>query len=168
MMRLRQRGVSTVGAAATVAAVGLLAFAGYVLVMPAYHDGQVQTQVAEVFVSVDACRADVARVVQTTTAKELSTALFGCDGGASSGAKISKHLKSIAVGPTGAITVMLDFRTLAELTPTTSTLTAIPLSGPNTPLGTADVQKPLAGWRCGSPQDGTTVPAKYLPSGCRG
>ena len=136
--------------------------------LPAYRDYRVRSKVSEVFVSVDACRAFVAQVVQNTTASMLSAALFSCDGGASSGAKISKYLASIAVRGTAAITVTLDYRSLPELTRTSSTLTLVPLAYPNRVLGSTDVRKPIFAWRCGSPQDGTTIPSQYLPSNCRG
>ncbi len=146
----------------------LLSVVAYVYGLPAYQDYQVKAKVAEVFVSADACRADVSNIVQRTAAPVLSTSLFGCDGGASAGVKISRHLKSIAVNSAGAITLTLDYRSLLGLTPFTSTLTLIPLSGTNTVLKTADVNKAIVAWRCGSPQDGTTIPSKYLPSNCRG
>lgn len=147
---------------------GLLVLVAYVYGLPAYQEYQVQREVAEVFPSADACRAEVSQIVQRTSAPKLSTSLFGCDGGASSGVKISRHLKSIAVGPAGAITVTLDYQSLTGLTPYTNTLTLIPLAGPNSVLRTEDVSKTIVAWRCGSPGDGTTIPSKYLPSHCRG
>lgn len=146
----------------------LLGIAAYVFVLPAYHDYQVQSKVSEVFVSADACRAEVSQIVQRTSAPVLSTSLFGCDGGVSLGAKISRHLKSIAVSSVGKITVTLDYRSLSELTPGSNILTLVPLSDATTVLGTGDVHKSIFAWRCGSPKDGTTIPAKYLPTNCRG
>lgn len=150
------------------ASVVLVSAVAYFFVFPAYQDYQVQQKVAEVFVAADVCRAQVSQIVQRTSAPVLSSALFACDGGASAGAKISRHLKSIAVRPAGAITVTLDYRSLMELTPTTSTLTLIPLADANNVLGTGDVRKTIFAWRCGSPKDGTTIPSKYLPADCRG
>ena len=146
----------------------LLSVVAYVYGVPAYQDYQVQSKVAEVFVSADACRAEVSKIVLRTAAPVLSTSLFGCDGGASSGVKISSHLKSIAVNSAGAITFTLDYRSLSGLTPFTNTLTLVPLAGPNLVLRAEDVNKTIAAWRCGSPGDGTTIPSKYLPSHCRG
>jgi type IV pilus assembly protein PilA len=164
----QQKGFSTVQWMTLIAGMAVLAAVTYAVVLPAYEDYKVQSKVSEVFVSVDACRAVVAQVVQSTSAPVLSTELFSCDGGASSGAKISRHLVSIAVRGTGAITVTLDYRSLPELTRTTSTLTLVPLVDANTALGSGDVRRPIFAWRCGSPQDGTTIPGKYLPSSCRG
>ena len=48
-------------------------------------------------------------------------------------------------------------------------VTLAPLSAANTgAVFTTNAGQPLYGWRCGSPADGTTMPAKYLPSSCRG
>jgi len=146
----------------------ILGAVAYSLIRPSYKNYQVRTQLDEVMLSVNACRADVSKIIQNTSANVLSTSLFGCDGGASSGVKISRHLKSIAVGHAGSITVTLDYRSLPELSPTTSTLTLVPMANANTVLGTGDVRKAIFAWRCGSPQDGTTIPSQYLPADCRG
>jgi len=148
--------------------IAVLGVVAYVAFQPTYHNYQVQSKLADIFPSIDACRADVAQIVQKTTAEKLSTSLFGCDGGASSGVKISRHLKSIAVSNAGMITVTLDYRSLPELTPTSSVLTVVPLLDATTELKTTDVRKAIAQWRCGSAQDGTTIPSQYLPSNCRG
>jgi type IV pilus assembly protein PilA len=140
----------------------------YFWLLPVYHDRPVQNKISEVFVSTDVCRAVVARAVKDANASSLSASLFGCDGGAASGVKISKHLKSIAMGDAGSITVTFDYRELSQLTPFTNTLTLIPLVDTSNPLRVGDVKKDIAGWRCGSAADGTTVPQAYLPSGCRG
>jgi len=55
----------------------------------------------------------------------------------------------------------LDYRSLLELSPTTSSFTLVPLANAKTVLGTGDVRKAIFVWRCGSPQDGT-VPSQYL------
>ena len=168
MKRCGERGLSTVGVVALIGVCVLLGAIAYFYGVPAYHDYQVRNMVSEVFVSSDACRAEVSQIVQRTSAPKLSTSLFACDGGASSGVKISRHLKSIAIGPAGAITLTLDYRLLSGLTPYTNTLTLIPLAGPNSVLRTEDVNKTIVAWRCGSPGDGTSIPSKYLPSYCRG
>jgi type IV pilus assembly protein PilA len=155
-------------AVTVVVGVAILGAAVYGWMRPSYQAYQVRTKLDEVMLSVDACRADVSQIIKKTTATKLSTSLFGCDGGASSGVKISRHLKSIAVSNAGMITVTLDYRSLPELTPTSSVLTVVPLLDATTELKTTDVRKAIAQWRCGSAQDGTTIPSQYLPSNCRG
>ncbi len=168
MKRDRLQGSNGMRWMAGLGAVGLLSVAAYLRVFPAYQDYRVQGKVAEVFVSVDACRAEVSQAMRVTTAPMLSTSLFVCDGGASSGVKISRYLKSIAVRSAGAITVTLDYRSLSELTQSTNTLTLVPLADASTALGSTDVHKAIVAWRCGDPKDGTTVPNRYLPADCRG
>jgi len=163
-----QDGSSTARWILALGSVALVVGVVLVLALPAYRDFQVQSKVSEVFVSADACRAEVSRIVQTTSAPVLSTSLFACDGGVSAGVKISRYLKSIAVRATGSITVTLDYRSLPDLTQTTSTLTLVPLLDATTVLRTSDVRKTIFAWRCGRPDDGTTIPSKYLPSNCRG
>ena len=150
------------------AAVAIAGAVAYFFVSPQYPDQQVQKKLAEVFVSVSSCRAQVSQIVQATTARQLSPSLFACDGGMSAGVQISPHLKSIAVSAAGAITVTLDFHSLPELTPATNVLTLVPLADASTILRASDVGKPIFAWRCGSPQDGTTLADKYLPADCRG
>lgn len=145
-----------------------LTAAAYLWLLPAYQVWQVQNKIEEVFVSADACRAVVDRGVKETKASSLSSSLFVCDGGAASGVKISRYLKSIAIGNAGAITLTFDYRELPALTPFTHTLTMMPLVDGSKALSTADVNKTIVGWRCGNAKDGTTVPETYLPSGCRG
>jgi type IV pilus assembly protein PilA len=168
MGKFGSSGFGSVKLVSLLGGVVLLGAAAYSYLLPVYRDSQVQAKVAEVFVSTDVCRTEIAKIVQKTTAPALSTALFGCDGGASAGIKISSHLKSIAVGNAGKITVTLDFRSLTELSPVTSTLTMVPLVEASTDLGVGDVHKNIVAWRCGNPQDGTTILSKYLPSNCRG
>lgn len=168
MKRYWQKGFSMMPTLVVAGGVALLGAVAYFLGLPQYRDYQVQNKLAEVFVSINACRAEINQIVPPTTAPALTPGSFACDGGASSGVRISRHLKSIAVSSVGVITVTLDHRSLLELTPTTSTLTLVPLLDASTVLGTGDVHKTIFAWRCGSPQDGTTIPGKYLPSNCRG
>ncbi len=140
----------------------------YFIGLPRYQNYQVQTKVANVLVSANACRGEVAQAVLKATAPQLTRAMFSCDGGASAGVKISPDLKSIAMGMTGSITVTLDFHHLPELTPTTNVLTLIPMINATQVLGVGDASKRIAAWRCGNASDGTTIPVQYLPSDCRG
>jgi len=81
--------------------VALLGAVFFGLSRSSYKNYQVRNQLDGVMLSVNACRADVSKIIQNTSANALSTSLFGCDGGASSGVKISRHLKSIAVSHAG-------------------------------------------------------------------
>ena len=168
MNRNRQQGF---GSKPVVVLFGLCALLGafaYFSGVPAYYDYQVQKKVAEVFVSADVCRAEIKQFVEKNSASALNATPFACDGGVASGVKISPHLKSIAVSRVGAITATLDYRSLPELSPATNVLTWVPLIDATHALGIGDASKTIFAWRCGGPQDGTTIPARYLPSDCRG
>ena len=168
MNKFLQKGFGILPLMVVVGTGALVAALAYFVGLPAYQNYQVQNQVAEVFVSANSCRAEINQMLEKKAAKSPSTAPLACDGGASSGAKISSHLKSIAVSPAGAITVTLDFRSLPELTPASNILTLVPLVDATHVLGVADVGKKIFAWRCGSPADGTSIPSQYLPADCRG
>ena len=148
---------------------GVAAVAGVLVrfvAMPTYQDYQTRNKVSEAIATIAMCRTEIARIVRTTSADLLSTSLFACDGGASSGGQIPRHLKSIAVRATGAMTITLDHRFLPELTLATSSVTVVPMLDAKSALRTTDVGKTVLAWRCGSPEDGTTIPGKYLPTDC--
>jgi type IV pilus assembly protein PilA len=168
MKRFLQKGFSSMSMVAAAAGVVIIGSAVYFLGFPAQQDDQVQNKLAEVFVSVSSCRAEINQMLEKKSAQTPSKVPFTCDGGASAGVKISPHLKSIAVSPAGAITAMLDFRSLPELTPATNMLSLVPLADATHVLAAGDAHQAIHAWRCGSPQDGTTIPAKYLPANCRG
>lgn len=151
----------------TVMVVVALSWILYPYVLSQYRAKEVQKMVAQVLLSATHCKGQVSQVVQMATVPRLRPSLFACDGGLAAGIKISPHLKSIAVSATGVITTTLDFRSLPELTPATNVLTLVPLAEANTALRVSDSGKPIYAWRCGSPEDGTTVAEQYLPADCR-
>ena len=164
----KQKGLGTLPLVGMVAGVVLMAVVVYFFALPKYSDYQVQKKVAEVFVSADVCRAEITQFVKKNSSSALNATPFACDGGAASGVKISPHLKSIAVNRVGAINATLDYRSLPELSPATNVLTWVPLIDATHAFGIGDASKTIHAWRCGNPQDGTTLPARYLPSDCRG
>ncbi len=103
--------------------------------------------------------------VQSSSAADLSSILpNACDEFTA-----TQYVKSVTVDANGLVTVKADESNLPQLDATTNTLTLLPIQTGTTPLvGTTDGGKNIAGWRCGSVADGTTIPAKYLPGSCRG
>lgn len=162
-MQKMQKGFTLIELMIVVAIIGILA----AVALPAYQDYTVRAKVSEVVLAASACRTTVTEAVQSATAT-MTTATFPCDGGAASGASVSKYVKSVAVDANGKITV-----TAQNITPLTAgsldTLTLVPLSAATTPLVAADFGKNIFAWRCGAATtDLTTIPAKYLPGSCRG
>lgn len=134
------------------------------LALPVYKDNTTRTKVTEVILAIYSCRTAVVDTVQLSSKIDVSTDLpDACE------FRGTKYVKSGTVDANGLVTVKADESNLPQLDATTNTLTLLPIQTGTTPLvGTTDGGKTIAGWRCGSVADGTTIPAKYLPGSCRG
>ncbi len=143
-----------------IAIVGVLAAVSF----PTYQDYTAKAKISEVILAVYACRFDVVDTVQPSNKANVSidlpsACLF----------QSTKYVKGGTVNANGLITIKANEANLPQLTAATNTLTLLPIQSGTTPLvGTTDGGKTIAGWRCGSTTDGTTIPAKYLPSSCKG
>ncbi|MFC6380476.1 pilin [Psychrobacter glacincola] len=133
--------------------------------LPTYQDYITKTKALEAISAANSCRISVVDVVQPSSAVDVSIALASaCDHFVP-----TKYVKSVSVSIDGIITVLADEANLTALTATSNALTLAPIqTGSNALVGITDGGKTIAGWRCGSVADGTTIPAKYLPSSCRG
>ena len=143
-----------------IAIVGILA----AIALPVYQNYSVRAQVTELVLAAYSCRTSVTESIQQASKADVSAELINtCPFLA------TKYVKSATVDANGVITVLADEANLPILSLATNTLTLVPIQAGTTELvGTSDGGKTIAGWRCGSATDGTTVPTQYLPSSCRG
>lgn len=153
-----QSGFTLIELIIVIAIIGAVAF-------PAYQDYTVKAKSSEVMLAASACRTSVVAAVQSSSAADVSSILpNACDEFTA-----NQYVKSVTVSSNGIITVLADEANLTTITGTTNALTlALIQNGSNALVGINDGGKTIAGWRCDSVTDGTTIPAKYLPGSCRG
>lgn len=155
-----QSGFTLIELMMVIAIVGILA----AIALPTYQDYTVRAKLSELVLAASSCRTSVIDVIQSSSVVNVSNFLLNtCN------IEPTKYVKSVTVDANGMITVLADEANLAALTTASNALTLVPIQTANTAfVGTIDGGKTIAGWRCGSSVDGTTIPTKYLPSLCKG
>jgi type IV pilus assembly protein PilA len=165
MKRSMQKGFTLIELMIVVAIIGILA----AVALPAYQDYTKRAKLTEAVLAASACRTSITEVYQSGSASNAPGANgWGCEAGAgtSNPSVTSKFVAAITTSTDGVVKVTLQGLD-TELNGKFVTLA--PLSANNVvAVFATNVGSALYGWRCGSPTDGTDVPAKYLPGSCRG
>ncbi len=154
-MKRLQQGFTLIELMIVVAIIGILA----AVALPAYQDYTIRAKMSEIILAMSACRTSITEVYQSGGTPPAANQ-WGCE------AVASKFVGSLTTDTNGIVTALV--RNIS-VDVNGSVVTLAPLiTGTVVASTTINMGQGLFGWRCGSPTDGTTVSAKFLPGSCRG
>lgn len=137
-----------------VAIIGILA----AVALPAYQDYTVRAKMSEAVLAGSTCRTAVTEAFQAASSIPKA-GNFGCE--STSGSQVSKYVTSVTTNDNGVITVTTaNDASLKDAANKTIVMTPKTATGETPAVGTG-----VGSWVCAP---GSGMPAKYLPSSCRG
>ena len=152
----RQAGFTIVELMIVVMVIGVLA----ALVLPGVRANAIRARMSEAILALSPCKNAVAELYNSG-GDPPGPGNWGCEA-----SDVSAYVDNITTNDFGVIKASLRGFNDGRIDTTDLTLAPLDSTG-NVPSG-GGIN--VTSWRCGSPTDwtGTTVPAQFLPSSCRG
>ncbi len=156
-MKRRPQGFTLVELMIVVAIISILA----AVALPAYVNHTKKAKMSELMLATSACRSAITEALQSASAMPIGANAWGCD----STSQTTQYVASVTTDAAGTVRVKATGFGDPDIDDRVLTLKPFGDLGATSP---PTLGQPVAVWRCGHGDDGTTILPKYLPSPCKG